>query len=122
MNDVLQLVQQLLRTANTERRDKHRPVVGQRALDRFLQAQPPIRATRVISIAVGAFEHDDIGPIGRPGRWQERGMRSPQITRENHALAATAVLVVCIHLHVRRAEDMAGALQPDPNPQRRVVT
>lgn len=72
VEDFLQLEQQLLRSADTERRNEHRALVGQRPLDGSLQPLAAVRAILVAAVAIGAFENQQIGAFGRNQVRQQR--------------------------------------------------
>ena len=72
VEDLLQLEQQLLRSADTERRNEHRALVGQSPLDGSLQPLAAVRAILVAAVAIGAFENQQIGALGRYQVRQQR--------------------------------------------------
>src|SRR5690606_21291666 len=55
MKNLFQLVEQLLRSANAERWNKHGALVRQGALDGGLQTLAAMRAVWVAAVAIGAF-------------------------------------------------------------------
>ena len=87
VDDLLDLVQQLLRAPDAERRDQHRAAVGQRALDHALQPAHAIRAPLVAAVAVGALDHQRVAAERRLGFRQQRRVRGAEVAGEDHAVA-----------------------------------
>lgn len=113
VDDVFQFVQQFLRTADAECGDEHRTVVFQCLGDDRLQALAASAPVLVQAIAIGAFQHHDVCPIGRLGRNQDGRMWCAEVAGKYDALGGACPGVLEVDLYVRGAEDMAGALQAD---------
>ena len=64
MDDFFEFVEQFLRATNAEGRNEQAALVAEGVLAECLQALAAIFAALVQTIAVGAFEDEDIGAIG----------------------------------------------------------
>jgi hypothetical protein len=64
VNDLFQLVQQFLSTANAEGRNQYGALILQRMFDDGFEALTAIGTVLVQAVAVGAFKHEDIGSLG----------------------------------------------------------
>jgi hypothetical protein len=111
VDDLFQFVEQFLGAADAEGRDEQAALVAEAAFAEGLQALPAILAAFVGAVAVGAFEDDDVGAVGRSGRWQQGGVGGAEVTGEDDALCLLAPLE--IEFDVGRAEDVARRRQPD---------
>lgn len=122
MNDVLQLIEQLLGAAYTERRHQYGALVLERFFDHGLQTLASIGPTLVIAIAIGTFQYQDILAAGGLG-WRQQGRmrRAQPPPREQDTLVLPRSAVEHVHLDISRTEDMTGTLQTDPGMQRGVV-
>lgn len=118
MDDFFQLVEQLLRAAEAERGNQYRAFVLQGVLDNGLEALPALGAVFVQAVAVGAFQHEDVGALGRCGGHQQRRVGSAQVAGENDARVVARGRVGQVDFDVGRAEDVAGALQADARHKR----
>ena len=114
MQDVLELVEQLLRAPDAEGGHDHRAAVLERMLDDRLQTRTPVAAILVDAVAVGGLQHQHVRPPGRTRRRQQRRVRRPEIAREHHPERLRPRPARELALDVGRAEDVAGALQADP--------
>jgi len=119
MNDVLQLIEQLLGAAYTERRHQYGALVLERFFDHGLQTLASIGPTLVIAIAIGTFQYQDILAAGRGGGGG--APPPPPPPREQDTLVLPRSAVEHVHLDISRTEDMTGTLQTDPGMQRGVV-
>ena len=117
MDDFFQLVEQLLRAANAERRNQYRAFVLQGVLDNGFEALPALGAVFVQAVAVGAFKHQYVGALGRYRRHQQWRVGSAQVTGKNDARVVARGRIGQVDFHVGRAEDVAGALQADARHQ-----
>lgn len=64
LDDLFQLVQQFLSTANTEGRDQYGALILQRMFDDGFETLTAIGTVLVQAVAVGAFKHEDISSLG----------------------------------------------------------
>ncbi len=110
----LQLVQQLLSAPYAEGRHNHRSAVGQGTVNRPLQPHPALPSALVLTVAIGALKHGNIGPPWRLWRWQQGRIGRPQVPRKHHPAIAPAAAVKHIRLDIGRAENMARPLQAHP--------
>lgn len=117
LDDVFQLVEQFLGAADAECRDQYGALITQRLLDDGFETLPTALAVFMEAVAIGAFEHEDIGAFGRLRRHQEGGVGCAQIAGKDDALAFVLLRVVQVDFYIGRAEDMARALQPDAGHQ-----
>jgi hypothetical protein len=98
VNQDFQFVQQFLGAADAERRDHDRAPVVQRAIDQRPQPLAPVAATVVAAVAIGAFQHQDIGAPGRTRHWQQGRVGRAQIAGEEDALALPGDPVLTVDL------------------------
>ena len=111
MQDILQLIQQLLGTANAESRNQHRTTIFQGTYQHRLQARLTLLPALVKPIPIGTFDHQHIGLSGRQwGRqnWSVCGAKITGKHRNMPALPAT--------LNKRRTKNMPGSLQAHLRP------
>jgi hypothetical protein len=64
VDDLFEFVEQFLGAADAEGRDEQAALVAEGVFAERLQALPAILAAFVAAVAVGAFQHDDVGGIG----------------------------------------------------------
>ena len=64
VNDLFQLVQQFLSTANTEGRDQYGALILQRMFDDCFETLTAAGAVFMQAVAVRAFKDEDIGSLG----------------------------------------------------------
>ena len=107
----LDLVQDLLGAADTERRDQHRALIQQRALHHLLELQAALAPALVQAVAVGALYHQRVGPVRRARRGQQGRMGRAQVAGEHHPVALRRGLHLA--LHIGRAEYVPGLLEAD---------
>ncbi len=111
VDQAFEFVQQFLRAADAEGRDHDRAAVAQGVLDGGLEALDSGLAAFVAAVAVGAFQHDDVGSLGGFGCRQQGCVRGAEVAGEDGALGFGAVSDV--DFYVGRAEDVAGALEAE---------
>jgi hypothetical protein len=61
VDDLFQFVEQFLRAADAEGRDEQAALVAEGVFAQRLQALAAVLAAFVAAVAVGAFQHDDVG-------------------------------------------------------------
>ena len=113
VDDVFQLVEQFLGSPDAEGGDQHAATVPQGPLDRRLETLAAGAAVVVQAVAVGAFEHQDVGPVGRLRRGQQGCVASAEVPGKDDPGVLAAQAVVEVALHIGGAEDVPGALQAD---------
>lgn len=110
LNDVFELVEQFLGAADAERGDQHGALVFQGLFDNGFESLAAGAAVFVEAVAVGAFEHQDVGALWGFGRHQEGGMRCAEVAGKDDALALPCLREVEVDFDIGRAEYVPGAL------------
>lgn len=80
MDDVFQLVEQFLGAADAEGGYQHGAVVGQSVFDDLLQALAAGAAVFVQAVAVGAFQHQNVGTLRWYAGFQDRCAGGAEVT------------------------------------------
>lgn len=110
VEDVLQLVEQFLGTADAEGRDQDGALVLQGAGQYPLQPLLAFLSVFVVAIPVGAFDHQGVAAVGWLGCRQHGGVRCAQVPGEHHPVPARRPFYVAFH--VGGAEDVPCSSQP----------
>lgn len=108
LDDLLQFVEQFLGAANTERRDQYGAAVSQGMFDHRLQALGAGGSVFVCAVAIGAFEHQHVGRLGRLRIGQQRRVGRAEVAREDDGGLVLAFDE--LELDVGGAQDVAGGL------------
>lgn len=110
MDDVFQLVEQLLRSADAEGWNEHRAVVGQGMFDNLLQALTSGAAIFMQAVTVGTFQYQDVGTAWRYAGLENRCAGRAEVAGEHDALAGFTRAVLQVHFDIGGAKHMGGAL------------
>lgn len=112
VDDVFELVEQFLGAADAEGGDQHGAAVGQGMFDDLLQALAAGAAVLVQAVAVGAFQHQDVGAAWWYAGLEDRRAGGTEVAGEYDTRAGFAWAVLHIDFHIGGAEHMGSALQP----------
>src|SRR5476649_2903325 len=104
MKDVLEFIQQLLSTTNTERGDQDRAVIRQRLVDGFLQPLLTCTSLLMNAITEGTLQNQHICPLRGFRRRQYGGFARTQVTRKHHTLISTLQWVLHVELDRQNRE------------------
>lgn len=116
-DEVFDFVEQFLRAADGKRGDEHGAAIGQRVFEYGLEAVAAGGAVFVVAVAVGAFEDETVGALGRARVGQQGRIGSAEVAAEDDAFAALARAGGegrgrgGIALDVGRPKDVARGLQ-----------
>jgi hypothetical protein len=91
VDDLFEFVEQFLRAADAEGGDEQAALVAESVFADRLQALPAVLAAFVGAVAVGAFEDDDVGAVGRSGRRQQGRVGGAEVAGEDDALPLIAL-------------------------------
>lgn len=113
MEDVFDLVEQLLGAAEAEGGDEDGAVVGQGAVDDGFEALLAVAAVAVETVAVGAFQDEDVGALRGLDRAQQWVAGCAEVAGEDDSVGVGASWVLHVAFDVGGAEQVAGALEAD---------
>lgn len=113
VEDVFDFVEQLLGATGTECRNQDGAMVSQRLIDRLFEALLAVGTVFMQAVAVGAFQHQDVGSLRRFWGLQQWRMGRPEVSRKNYAFVGSGFQVVDIAFNVRRTQHMARTLKAD---------
>lgn len=121
MEDVFDFVEQFLGAAGTECRNEDGAMVSQGLVYCLFEPLLAVSAVFMQAVAVGTFQHQDVGALWRFGWLQQWRMGRPKVAGEHDALAGSGFRVVDIALDVSRPQHMPRTLKADVADQLRGI-
>lgn len=113
MEDVFDFVEQFLGTAGTECRNEEGAMVSQGLICCLLEPLLAVSVVFMQAVAVGTFQHQDVGALWRFRRMQQRCVGRTKVSGEHNALAGRGFRVVDITLDASSPLHMPRTLKAD---------